>query len=165
MLNNIHTLKWANAEHSAIELLGTHPVYGEIPFAASPNDSEAHGRDIFARCVAGEFGTIAEYVAPIPTTAQLVAAIDKQRDDALSAGFPYNGFLYHCDPTFQSQLQAFLLAWTVGMLAPTATVSIRRHDNVTETMTKDQVAALAGALMAYVQGIYSASWTAKDALA
>jgi hypothetical protein len=147
-----------------ITLLVTFDSLGEVPFGCIENDSEAHGRDIFARCVAGEFGTIADYVAPIPTTAQLIAAIEKQRDDALSAGFLHNGFLYHCDPTFQSQLQAFLLAWAVGMLAPTATVPIRRRDNVTETMTKDQVGALAGALMAYVQGVYAASWVAKDAL-
>lgn len=108
----------------------------------------------------------AEALRPKPDlTGLAIAAIEKQRDDALSAGFLHNGFLYHCDPTFQSQLQAFLLAWAVGMLAPTATVSIRRHDNVTETMTKDQVAALAAAMMAYVQGVYAASWVAKDALA
>jgi hypothetical protein len=107
----------------------------------------------------------AEALRPKPDlTAQAIAAIEKQRDDALNAGFLHNGVLYHCDPTFQSQLQAFLLAWAVGMLAPAATVSIRRHDNVTETMTKDQVGALAGALMAYVQGVYAASWNAKDSL-
>lgn len=109
--------------------------------------------------------TIDPVKAAAAASEKAIAAINKQRDDALSAGFLHNGFLYHCDPTFQSQLQAFLLAWAVGMLAPTATVSIRRHDNVTETMTKDQVGALAGALMAYVQGVYAASWQAKDALA
>jgi hypothetical protein len=107
----------------------------------------------------------AEALRPKPDlTAQAIAAIEKQRDDALSAGFAYNGSLYHCDQTFQSQLQAFLLAWAVGMLAPTATVSIRRHDNVTETMTKDQVMALASAMMEYVQGVYAASWQAKSDL-
>lgn len=93
-----------------------------------------------------------------------LVAIDIHRDAALAAGFLHNGFRYHCDPTFQSQVQAFLLAWQVGMLPVQATVSIRRHDNVTETMTRDEVAALGGALMAYVQQVYAASWAAKDAL-
>jgi len=95
-----------------------------------------------------------------PTAAQ----IDQQRDLKLRSGFPWNGMTFHCDPTFQSQLQAFLLAWQVGMLAPTATVAIRRHDNVTVQMTRAEVAALAGALMAYVQSVYAESWAAKDAL-
>lgn len=93
-----------------------------------------------------------------------LANIDRDRDAALAAGFLHNGFSYHCDPTFQSQVQAFLLAWQVGMLPAQATVSIRRHDNVTETMTRDEVAALGGALMAYVQQVYAASWAAKDSL-
>jgi hypothetical protein len=37
----------------------------ELPFGASPDDCEAHGREIFARAKAGEFGTVAAYVAPI----------------------------------------------------------------------------------------------------
>lgn len=101
---------------------------------------------------------------PAPTRAQLIAEIDAQRDTAINAGFTHSGHLYHCDPTFQSQVQAFLLAWTVGMLPPAATVQIRRYDNTTATMTQAEVVALAGALMAYVQGIYSASWAAKDVL-
>jgi cytosine/adenosine deaminase-related metal-dependent hydrolase len=108
--------------------------------------------------------TIDPVKAAAATSEKATAAIEKQRDDALSAGFLHNGFLYHCDPTFQSQLQAFLVAWQVGMLAPTATVSIRRHDNVTETMTKDQVETLCAALALYVQEIYTKSWQAKDSL-
>lgn len=93
-----------------------------------------------------------------------IAAIDATRDAALAGGFLHNGFRYHCDDVFQSQVQAFMLAWQVGMLPANATVNIRRHDNVTETMTRDEVAALGGALMAYVQQVYAASWAAKDAL-
>ena len=40
-----------------------HPIFGEVKFCASPNDSEQHGRDLYARSVAGEFGSIAAYVA------------------------------------------------------------------------------------------------------
>lgn len=100
----------------------------------------------------------------LPTAEQIKAEIDQQRDAALDAGFIHGGHLYHCDPTFQSQLQAFMLAWVVSMLAPTATVQIRRKDNTTVSMTQAEVGYLAGALMEHVQGIYSASWAAKDAL-
>ena len=101
---------------------------------------------------------------PPPTLAQSKAAIDKQRDAALDAGIAHNGHLYHSDPTFQSQLQAFMLAWVTGILTPTATVTIRRKDNVTVQMARGEVGALAAALMTQVQGIYVASWEAKEAL-
>jgi len=93
-----------------------------------------------------------------------VDAIDANRDAALNAGFAHNGQLFHCDPTFQSQVQAFLLAWQTGMLPPQATVNIRRYDNVTMQLNQAEVAALAGALMTHVQGVYATSWAAKDAL-
>lgn len=35
-----------------------------VEFAASAHDTEEHGRDIHARALAGEFGTVAEYVPP-----------------------------------------------------------------------------------------------------
>jgi hypothetical protein len=40
----------------------------EMPFGASPDDVESHGRELFARAKAGEFGEVAPYVAPIKPT-------------------------------------------------------------------------------------------------
>ena len=61
--------KWGNAEHTVIEVEAKFEHYpeewGYLPFGADPNDVEAHGVDLYNRCVAGEFGTIAEYVAPV----------------------------------------------------------------------------------------------------
>ena len=42
-----------------------HPQFGWIPFTASPDDSEKHGRDLFAAISA--VGNIAPYV-PVPPT-------------------------------------------------------------------------------------------------
>jgi hypothetical protein len=52
-----------------------------IDFLAVPNDVEVHGKEILARALAGEFGTVGPYVAPVapaakpatPTTAQTIA--------------------------------------------------------------------------------------------
>ena len=93
-----------------------------------------------------------------------VAAIDLARDAAINAGCTFGGALYHADALFQSQLQAFILAWAAGILPPAATVNIRRKDNVTVQMGQAQVAALAGTLMGFVQTVYAQSWAAKDAL-
>lgn len=45
----------------------------EVEFSAYPNDSEQHGRDLYAMAIAGEFGQIAEYVPPVLTDEQLAA--------------------------------------------------------------------------------------------
>jgi len=37
-----------------------------VPFTATPYDTEAHGREIFARCLAGEFGEIAPMEPKLP---------------------------------------------------------------------------------------------------
>jgi hypothetical protein len=36
----------------------------DLPFTATSYDSEPHGRDLYERAKAGEFGVIAPYVAP-----------------------------------------------------------------------------------------------------
>ncbi|KHL70592.1 hypothetical protein SF06_06760 [Pseudomonas flexibilis] len=41
-----------------------HPDFGWIPFTASPDDPEKHGRELYERIVAGDFGDIAPYVEP-----------------------------------------------------------------------------------------------------
>ena len=70
-IKNVKTPQWANAEHTLIDVTLETDTYGEIPFSASPDDVEAHGREIFADAVAGKFGPIGEYVplvivVPVP---------------------------------------------------------------------------------------------------
>jgi hypothetical protein len=67
--NAVRNCKWADAEHSAIECeVNFNDVTSEewTPFGANPNDHYEHGREIFARAVAGDFGIVEEYVAPPP---------------------------------------------------------------------------------------------------
>lgn len=58
-----HSPKY-NADGS-IDLIVSFPwLDEEVPFCASPNDSELHGRELYFAAINGEFGPIAEYVAP-----------------------------------------------------------------------------------------------------
>ncbi|MFM8899164.1 MAG: hypothetical protein ACKOF9_04340 [Burkholderiales bacterium] len=58
---------WADAAHTKIDLtIKWVGIAAEYPFTASQGDTEAHGRGIFDAAVAGEFGPIADYVAPPP---------------------------------------------------------------------------------------------------
>jgi len=58
----VTNLRWCNREHSTFECDVTFTKLGTVPFTPTANDSEAHGREIYARCMAGEFGPIADYV-------------------------------------------------------------------------------------------------------
>lgn len=60
--------RWGNAEQTLIEVEAKWQHLeseGYLMFTANPNDVEEHGRDLYNRCINGEFGTIAEYVAPV----------------------------------------------------------------------------------------------------
>lgn len=66
LLTSVSNPRWVNAERTAIDCEITTSQFGDevLPFTATPDDTEAHGRAIFASLVAGEYGPIAEYVAP-----------------------------------------------------------------------------------------------------
>lgn len=45
--------KWDNPEHTSFTCELDHPIYGWIPFTASPNDPEVYGREIFNAGITG----------------------------------------------------------------------------------------------------------------
>ena len=114
-IKNVKTPQWANAEHTLIDVTLETDTYGEIPFSASPDDVEAHGREIFSDAIAGKFGTIAEYVAPAKTPAQIIegfkAAIQSTLDEAARAN-GYDDIVSACsyagyENVFQAEAVAF----------------------------------------------------------
>lgn len=66
--------RWNDAAHTSIGLYvifnETRETLGEIPFTATEHDTELHGKEIFARAVAGDYGTVAEYGEPELTEEQ-----------------------------------------------------------------------------------------------
>ena len=73
-LTSLKNPVWADAEHTAINCEITISQFGDelLPFTASSNDVEPHGRAIFSSIVAGEYGPIEEYVdhQPVVSGAQ-----------------------------------------------------------------------------------------------
>lgn len=56
---SVRNPQWANEGGTAINcLVRTNTLHQEVPFTATPSNSEVHGREIFTRCLAGEFGEI-----------------------------------------------------------------------------------------------------------
>ena len=58
--------QWANAEHTAINCDVDFDDLSEelVPFTAVASGDYEHSHQIFAECVAGNYGEIAEYVEP-----------------------------------------------------------------------------------------------------
>jgi hypothetical protein len=73
---------WASADHTMIDCEINHAKYGWIPFTASPDDVEAHGRKLFAELSKGE---VAEYAPPPPPTNEQLASDARTKRNALLA--------------------------------------------------------------------------------
>ena len=76
-ISNINSPRYSNAESTAItvnlDIESPTLTKSNIPFTATPDDTTDYGPDIYQRALAGEFGEIAEYVAPVPTLEQMTA--------------------------------------------------------------------------------------------
>ena len=70
-------------ENGSIDCEIEHPDYGWIPFTASPDDCEAHGRELFAHIKAND--KVAAYVPPPPPTLEELAAQARAQRDSLLA--------------------------------------------------------------------------------
>jgi hypothetical protein len=75
---------YANPESTIINCIVKFSKFDiEQPFSANKNDPEEHGREIFARLISGEFGTIAPYVAPVITKEMEAASVRGYRSELL----------------------------------------------------------------------------------
>ena len=59
---NVTIPKYGNSDNSCIDCMVDFEAIGVVPFTACPMDDEAHGVEIYNRCIAGDFGPIAPYV-------------------------------------------------------------------------------------------------------
>lgn len=79
IIESITNPSWANAEHTLINCIVKFGHFDDaMPFTASVNDIEAHGRAIFADLVAGQYGEIAEYVEPPAPVLSVAPAVTKE---------------------------------------------------------------------------------------
>lgn len=85
---NVFNPQWANEEHTLINCEVDFDDLSEelVPFTAVASGDYEHSHQIFAECVAGNYGVIAEYVAPpvveytpppAPTKEELLAQIQE----------------------------------------------------------------------------------------
>ena len=72
--------QWADREQTRINVTASFETLGDVPFTASPNDVEAHGRDIFKYLADGPVGP---WERPEVTPEDLQAELDKLMPDVL----------------------------------------------------------------------------------
>ena len=101
----VTNLSYANRSGTVISCTVNFKTLGEVPFAASQNDTEAHGVEIYTRAVNGDFGPIAAYTAPTRTTEELLATLANKRYAVETAGYTWNG--YPVDSDDRAQFKAF----------------------------------------------------------
>jgi hypothetical protein len=86
---------------------------GGLPFTATPDDAEQHGKDIYAKAIAGEYGDIAAWVPP--TVEELAALARMQRDMYLTEldGIVMNPLRY---AAFSDEYKAALAVYRQALL-------------------------------------------------
>jgi len=73
--STVTNLSYVNAEETIIDCTVTFDGIGTVPFTASPNDPESYGQEIYAKAKAGDFGVVSPFVAYVPTSEEVTAAI------------------------------------------------------------------------------------------
>jgi len=72
---------WMDAEHTAIDLMVTFNLLGEVAFTASPKDPEAYGRQVFKDAKAGRYGKV-KPPSPALLQAQAEAKLEMLMEEA-----------------------------------------------------------------------------------
>ncbi|ECD7240577.1 DUF4376 domain-containing protein [Salmonella enterica] len=121
-----------------------------IPFTASPDDPEAHGRQLYADLKAGKYGP----VAPFTVTPEMLTAAKQAKHaeinawrDAQESGsiiFTLNGHKWDCGKASQTRLAPVVAVAKSGALPPGFFWT--DADNIDVPMTADELTALEAAM-------------------
>ncbi|EBK1959280.1 DUF4376 domain-containing protein [Salmonella enterica] len=121
-----------------------------IPFTASPDDPEEHGRQLYADLKAGKYGS----VTPFTVTPEMIqvakdakhAEINAWRDAQESGSiiFTLNGHKWDCGKASQTRLAPVVAVAKSGALPPGFFWT--DADNIDVPMTTDELAALEAAM-------------------
>ncbi|MDR1311572.1 MAG: hypothetical protein LBK01_06855 [Burkholderiaceae bacterium] len=109
-VENVTNPEWVNAEKTLLNVLVKFSEIDEVvPFTASPDDSEEHGREIFQKATTGEYGEIAEYIPPSPPLpeeqeAALSGAVQRHLDSTVRER-GYDSILSACSYATSSNAQ------------------------------------------------------------
>ncbi len=121
-----------------------------VPFTASPDDTEGHGREIFAELKAGKYGP----VAPFTVTPEMLTAAKQEKHAEINAWrdaqengniiFTLNDHKWDCGKASQTRLAPVVAVAKSGALPPGFFWT--DADNIDVPMTADELTALESAM-------------------
>ncbi|EJG3701609.1 DUF4376 domain-containing protein [Salmonella enterica] len=121
-----------------------------IPFTASPDDTEEHGRQLFADLKAGKYGP----VAPFTATPEMLTAAKQAKHAEINAWrdaqengnilFTLNGHKWDCGKASQARLAPVVAVAITGALPPGFFWT--GADNIDVSMTADELTVLEAAM-------------------
>ncbi|HAG2771094.1 TPA: DUF4376 domain-containing protein [Salmonella enterica] len=121
-----------------------------IPFTSSPDDTEEHGRQLYADLKAGKYGP----VAPFTVTPEMLTAAKQAKHDEINAWrdaqesgsiiFTLNGHKWDCGKASQTRLAPVVAVAKSGVLPPGFFWT--DADNIDVPMTADELTALEAAM-------------------
>ncbi|HAX1982934.1 TPA: DUF4376 domain-containing protein [Escherichia coli] len=121
-IETITTPVWGDKEHTIINcMVKFAELESPVPFTATEDDCEAHGREIFAACQRGDAGEIGKYVSsvtPEKARSAKTAEINAWRDamEAASYVFEFNGRRWDYGKETQARLEPSAAAARAGTL-------------------------------------------------
>ncbi|EGO4139616.1 DUF4376 domain-containing protein [Escherichia coli] len=121
-IETITTPVWGDKEHTIINcMVKFAELESPVPFTATEDDCEAHGREIFAACQRGDAGEIGKYVSsvtPEKARSAKTAEINAWRDSMESASyvFEFNGHRWDYGKETQARLEPSVAAARAGKL-------------------------------------------------
>lgn len=140
-----------------------------LPFTASPDDTEEHGRQIFADCLKGAFGEVAPYEEPVVPLEELRAA--KLQD--LAAWFTWAsdnahltstviGYEIDADETANRNIEGLIKAVEAGNLQEP--VYFMDYDNQVRPVDLNMLKVMQLEVIANGQALYQQKWALRSAI-
>lgn len=153
----------AYLESGDIDCEVEHPQLGWLPFTASPNDPEQHGRDVFTAAVAM---TPTAYVAPTVSLADqkagALAALAARRYHAEISGATFGGNAIPTDRVTQAKLTAAYIKASADVNYQIA--NWKSPDGTFATLDAVAITALANAVHDHVQACFDHEATLSAAI-
>ena len=129
---------------------------GFLPFGATEDDVEAHGRELYRRAIAGEFGEIAEFVRDLETErANKLSELSTAFEDASETAHLTSslGFEIDANETANRDIEGLTL-----VMNDTDTTLFCDYNNQFREVTKADLETMRREIVANSQRLYQIKW-------
>ena len=129
---------------------------GFLPFGASENDVEAHGRELYRQALSGEFGEIEEFVRDLETErANKLSELSTAFEDASEMAHLTSslGFEIDANETANRDIEGLIL-----VMSDTDTTLFCDYNNQFYEVTRAQLETMRREIVANSQRLYQIKW-------